>query len=292
MTNRFYKTIEHGQIYFCQNSLDFLEQQLLDRHIGVSMRKSRIILATFKRWLCQNVSLSDRRGYIIFSGAVLYAYGIRNIHDIDIYIDVKSYTNEVEQYLIDKDTRFYFVDTTMPNTSAWKAYWHKWGNRWAQMMGADDFNDVVYNPKFHFYYMGMKFLCLNGDIERRLIRQRPRSMVDLIKINQLLNMNIKITSIPMTQKKYIRLTEGETIDVESLDDNQTYNAENNEIECEEKVDFDRFLGTMQWYMKTMYREEWDIEDIKPLVGIKNIKMVRIKIIKEEPQKMVKIRIKN
>lgn len=274
MTNKFYKAIEQAQIYFCQNSLDFLEEQILERHIDVKMRKSRVLLATFKRWMCQNVDLINRRGFLLFSSSILYTYGIRNMNDLDLYVDGNCYTKKVERYLLNERTKFCFIDVTMPNTSAWKLYWNNWGNKWAQLMGADSFNDVIYNPKYHFYYMGMKFMILNGDIERRLIRQRPRSLVDLIKINQLLNRDIKIPKIPMTQKKYIRLNDRQEIDDMKLEDNQVYHKDNREIECTEKIDMSRFLGTMQWYLKSMYYEECEIKDIEPLVGIKKIRIKR------------------
>lgn len=274
ITNKFYKAIEQAQIYFCQNSLNFLDEQILERHIDVKMRKSRILLATFKRWLCQNVDLINRRGFLLFSSSILYSYGIRNINDLDIYIDGNCYTKKVEKYMLNEKTKFYFVDITMPNTSSWKLYWESWGTKWAQLMGANNFDEIVYNPKYHFYYMGMKFMILNGDIERRLIRQRPRSLVDLIKINQLLNRNIRIPKIPMTQKRYIHLKDDEDIKNIKLEDNQVYHQGNREIECTENIDMSRFLGTMQWYLKSMYHEEHKITDIERFVGIKKIRIKR------------------
>jgi hypothetical protein len=276
ITQKFYKTIEQSQIYFCQNSLNFLEEQLLDRHIDVKMRKSRILLTTFKRWLSQNVDLNNKRGFLLFSSAILYTYGIRNMNDLDLYIDGNCYTKNVDRYLLNEETKFCFIDTTMPNTSSWKLYWNNWGTKWAKLMGADNFNEVIYNPKYHYYYMGLKFMILNGDIERRLIRQRPRSFVDLIKINQLLNRNIKIPNMPMIQKKYIHLNEQRDLENIKLEDNQVFNQNNKEIECSEKIDSVKFLETMQWYLKSMYREELEISDIEPLVGIRKIRIKRKK----------------
>ena len=228
MSNQFYKTIEYAQIYFCENSLKFLESQSLDRHIDVRMRKSRILLATFKRWLVQNVDLKDRRGFLILSGSILYTYGVRNIHDIDMYVDGSCYTPQVKRYLIDPISKFYFVDANMPGTPTWRKYWDKWGIKWAQLMGAKDFDEVLYN--------------------------------------------IKIPSIPMTQKKYIHLKINEEVDINTLEKGQKYNPDNHEIEYNEKIDYSRFLSTMQWYLKTIYHDELEIDVIKPMVGIKRIKL--------------------
>lgn len=270
LTNKFYQTVEHGQIYFCQNSLKFLENQLLERHISYNMRKSRILLATFKKWVDQNMTLEQRRGILLFSSIILYIYGIRNIKDIDVYLDDNIYSKTLDNYLLNDEKKFYFIDSTMPNSKNWKLYWNKWQTKWAQLMGAKSFHEVIYNPKYHFYYMGMKFMILKGDIERRLIRQRPRSMVDLIKINELLNMNIQIPMIPKTKMQYIRIEEG--FAVPELKENQSYNSENREIEEIVPIDIEYYLGTMQWYFKTMYYENRSIEDIKSHVGVKKIKV--------------------
>jgi hypothetical protein len=272
MTTKFYQTVEHAQIYFCENSLKFLESQLLDRHIGIYMRKSRILLATFKRWMCKNLSLKQRRNILLLSGSILYCYGIRNLSDIDMYIDQDCYSNEIEKYILNPDTKFHFVDARMPNTNTWIPYWNKWGVKWAQLIGANNFDEIIYNPNYHFYYMGMKFMILDGDIQRRLIRQRPKAICDLVKINQLLGYNIKIPNIPSSQKKYIRLNKNECF---VLDKNQSYNQENNEIEYDEKIDKDIFLRTMKWHFEKIYHEVYEIENIKTFVGIKKIRIKKI-----------------
>lgn len=269
MTTLHYRAIEYAQLYFCENSLKFLEKQLLERHLEVYMRKSRILLGTFKRWLCQNINLKDRRGFMIFSGCVLYIYGLRNIHDIDLYIDGECHNQEIDKYLLNEKSKFYFVDTIMENTHTWKNYWDNWSIKWANMLGAQKFNELIYNPKYHFYYMGLKFLILEGDIERRSIRQRPRAYVDLIKINELLNFNIKLPAVPKTQLKYIRLTKDQP-EPDELEENQKYNKNNREIETKVKIDLDRFLATMQWYFKTMYHEEHSIIELKKIFGIRKI----------------------
>jgi len=276
ISNKFYKTIEQSQIYFCENSLIFLEKQLLERHININMRKSRTLLATFKNWYTQNINLLNMRGFLIFSSSILYVYGIRGINDIDIYADYQSYGQTVDKYLLNEDSKFYFIDFTMPNTSSWKQYWEQWSKKWAQLIGTNSFNEIIYNPKYHFYYMGMKFMTIDGDIQRRIIRQRPRSMVDLIKIKQLLNYKIKLPNIPLTEKKYIQLDDDENIDDIQMENNQTYDEKTREIVCILDIDKQKFLNTMQWYLKYMYHEEYEILDIERLLGIKKIRIKKNK----------------
>lgn len=289
ITTMFSRMVEHAQIYFCDNSIKFLEKQLLSQHISVGMRKSRIMLATFRNWLSNTISLEKRRNFMIFSGCTLYVYGIRNIHDIDVYIDSPAYDDNIVTHILNDDTKFCFIDSIMPNTNTWKQYWNGWSNKWANMLNAKSFDELLYNQKYHFYYLGMKFMVLQGDIQRRLIRQRPRAIVDLIKINELLNYKVTIPSIPNLHMKYIHLDKNEK--VEKLEKNQKYNEKNREIECIERVDKEQFLMTMQWYFRSMYYQNCEIDEIKKMVDMRTIRVKLKKADSETSNKVVRIRIK-
>ena len=267
--DKFYKVIEIVEIYMNYNSLKFLEMQLLERHISFAMKKSRIFFATFRKWFYSEISLLNQRNILLFSGAILYVLGIRRIRDIDVYIDGSTLgeNESINKCLIDK-SKFSFIDLIMQsNTKTWKLYWNTWSKKWANLIGANDFNDIVYNPKFHFYYMGMKFMILEGDIERRLVRHRPRAIVDLIMINKLLNYNIKIPYIPTYSKKYKPYDEKIP-----LSGGESYIPENNEIEYMVEIDKNDFIETMRCYFKITFNLEYTPDEIKKMVGIKKIKI--------------------
>jgi len=279
ITNSFYKVVEIAEIYMCENSLKFLEMQLLERHINPYFKRSRIFLATIKKWINTEIDLYNKRRILFFSGIILYILGIRGVRDIDIFIDnsmkIDSKLMEIiSKYFIEDNTKFYFTDLTMKYSKNWKSYWDEWSIRWANLMGAANFEEIVYNPKFHFYYMGMKFMIFDGDITRRLIRQRPRSMVDLIMINRLLNYDIKIPYIPLTTKKYKK---GKDIDKNiPLNDGEVYYELYDEIEYSVKVDMDVFINTMIICFKKNYQEEYTVDEIKKMVGIKKIRIQKSK----------------
>src|SRR5690606_31021478 len=59
ITNIKYKIREIDCILNNNNSLKFLNEQLLDRFIDIKMRPSRINLATFRFWLYNNFKLDE-----------------------------------------------------------------------------------------------------------------------------------------------------------------------------------------------------------------------------------------
>jgi hypothetical protein len=203
ITEHFYQTVEEAQIYFCKNSRDFMERQILERFISYDMRRCRILINTLKKWIVDNIDPIDRMRFLLLSGAILYSYGIRPCGDVDAFIQhkpekaiTKNFQKIIEENLLDENTKFWFVDFYTKPYKTWKDFWNKWHVEWAKLFGAKSIVDATYNPKFHFYYMGLKFLILDGDIVRRLERGRPRAFADIIGINTVLKTNIKIPNIP------------------------------------------------------------------------------------------------
>lgn len=297
ISDGFNQTIEQAQIYFCGNSIKFLEEQLLEKFMHPVMRKSRIMLATFRNWYYQNTTLEEREKIILFSSAILYVYGIRNMNDIDLIIenDGENISDNFRKYLIDDQTKFCFIDSKIRNTETWPRHWKIWEPKWLGEIGAKNFGDVLENQKYHYYFLGLKFLCLEGDIVRRVARERPRSIVDLIKIKENLAnyRNISIPSIPDYGKKYIQLDFDEKFEKFGKgNENVRYLKETHEVEYYEKIDREKFLKTMQWYLKKMYGEELEISAIKEKMRFKKNVKLRIKVKKnEEVSKKIRIKIK-
>ena len=66
--------------------------------------------------------------------------------------------------------------------------------------------EAVFDPKYHFYYLGLKMIILDADTVRRNVRGRPAAVADIIMINNLFNKNIKINPIPKETLKYNEIT--------------------------------------------------------------------------------------
>jgi len=199
----FIKSVESAQIYFNKNSLDFLEKQSLKRHLGIKFKKCRTFMNTFKKWVYMNCDLINKDRFLILSGGMLYTYGLRSCNDLDMLIspypnpintDMK---NKIHKYLIDEKTMLPFIDAYEPKMR-WLDFWHEWHETWAGEFGAKNMLETIHNPEFHFYFMGLKFIILEGEISRRNLRSRPSAIADLIMIEKLLG--IKTTINPVYSK--------------------------------------------------------------------------------------------
>ncbi len=276
INTEYYQTIEHGRIYFCQNSLRFLEEQLLEKHINGSLRRSRILIATFKNWMIHKVRQKYWDRFMFIGSAILFSYGLRNITDLDVYIDNEDndLPKTISKNLIDDNKKLYYVEASVKYTESWKPHWNTWSTEWAKLFGAKNFRSVVFNQKYHYYYMGLKFIILNAEVQRRLVRQRPRSYCDLIKINQYLHHNIVLPPLPDKIVKYMPIEnwkeelKPEDGDVEVLENS-------GEVKYYIPLDKDRYYSVMQWFMKTRYQDEMEVEEIKRCLEPKIVK-IRIK----------------
>lgn len=241
----FNKAIEDAQIYFCENSLKVLDEQLFDGFNSPNMKKSYILFNTVKNVIFKNFSLLEMTRITITSGVVYYIYGIRNLGDIDI--DVISTINDrfidkVYYLFGHRKTGLAFTDAMYPTTK-WKKYWSK------HFYVDTGFFEPSFDPKYHFYFMGLRCVTLNLISlirQRRIIsRLSVKSVADLLATNMLLNksyifpkfqsinydigqpinLNKKLKQIQQTLKNYsIKLNKEQL-----LDKLEKYTEKNNEI---------------------------------------------------------------
>lgn len=200
LTKYFIQSVEIAQIYFNQNSIDFLERQDLKRHLGISFRKCRTFLNSFKKWLLKNCSLVDKDRFLVLSGCMLYTHGLRSCTDLDMFISPypvpmgDELTRKVEKYLINEKKKLPFIDAYSPNLK-WLDFWGEWHPKWASDFGAKNMLETIHNPKYHFYFMGVKFIILEAEISRRNLRSRPSAIADLIMMDKLMGIKIDINPV-------------------------------------------------------------------------------------------------
>jgi len=264
ITRTFIEAIEIGQLYFCQNSLDFLKTQILDRHMAFYMRSCRFKINTFKNWLMQNIHLLDQMRFLTYSSSILYAYGLRRCNDFDEYFHwvptdyaTPDFIKKVDEYFFNDNTRFPFIDLAMKGQGKWvkggaMEHWDKWFlEDLPQMVGAKDAEQVVFDPKYHFYFMGLKCMTLELDIKKRLDRSRPASIANVIATSKLLNMGINIPDVPRFYYKMQGV-------VEKIDTPEKEQA---------------FLHTIKCRLKQNYRIDLSYDDIRKLFNFSNKKEV-------------------
>jgi len=150
-------------------------------------------LVDYRNWLWRTVPNQDQWRFMMFSSAILFAYGVRAPNDIDLYIHRTSDEEELPLELIDHlytNIRFPWLEPSCRGLGAWvrggaHERLYTWFLRdWPQMSGGDSMMDMVNNPSHHFYFLGLKCISLKADLVRRVSRQRPAAYADLIAITQ------------------------------------------------------------------------------------------------------------
>jgi hypothetical protein len=174
-------------IIFCQSTIDFIKLQNFDYFLTKENEKSKKMFLKYKNWLYNNVPLEKQCSFMLFSSIVLYLIGNREMNDLDLYIDYvdKEIAEKVKQF--DEDETYKYIEYKLKgseNKKDWPLHWNSWLDDWARKSGAKYFEEVVSCQRFHFYFLGVKVISLNCDIQRRIVRNRPRATADLIALRK------------------------------------------------------------------------------------------------------------
>lgn len=222
---------EYASIFFHENSLKFLEKQ---KSWGLhDMSKARKNFNRIKEFM-YGYSMVELEKLLLNSSVVLFTHGIREANDIDGIliendkIEAEKITKLNEDEKIDISYRPLFNDM-----------WENELNKRAKLVGAENYHELIMNPKYYYYFMGIKILRLKYEIIIRSIRQRPAQLTDLLIIRQMFKLNYQL-EIPKTTKRY---------------------DEVNKVDIYENVDRKKYLETMQFYLKTRYLINLKIEQI-------------------------------
>ena len=142
---------------------------------------------------------------------ILYLYGLRKPNDVDILgYDLPYPTGKTKilyQNFASSSKRIVNIgELQVRGYGDWqigksKEYLNNWfGYEWANLFGARNMEDMIFNPRYYLSLMGLKIITIKGDIERRKIRYRATSYADIIGYNFYLKDKILIEELPY---KYI-----------------------------------------------------------------------------------------
>lgn len=207
---------------------------------------------SFKKWLDTKIPIQYHGHFMIYSSTVLFSYGLRPLNDIDIFIDDNLPDNIlqiIKRDLVDSDTRFPFIDTTIRKFRWGTDSWDLWINKWAKLFGAKSINHCVFDPTYHYYFMGLKILCIEADIVRRLERNRPRAVADLLMINHKLGYIFDFKPIPTNSIIFVDYS----FNTSRLKNLVFKFDKGDEIVCHIETDINRFINTILWFLKTKYK---------------------------------------
>ncbi len=149
-------SIQTAKMVFSNNSIKFMNQASLKNFPNFQKLYKRYI-----RWIQHNQIQKDR--FCIDHGSVLSIYGIRDCGDLD-------FVHDRCDHLLKKDESHPFLVMEKDLNEHNKLY---------SNICPLSVEDVLYNPKNHFYYFGHKVLALPVliDIKRKL--NRPKDHTDL-----------------------------------------------------------------------------------------------------------------
>lgn len=280
-----------ASVFFCESTIKFLELQNFDFFLTKDNEASKKMFLKYRNWINQNIDIKDRSQFMLFSSIVLYLLGHRSINDLDLY--VHTVHNDIIAKLdeLKSNELFNFLEFRVKNTSNWPNYWNTWLDSWAQKSGAKYFEEILGNPKFHFYFLGIKVISLHCDVVRRIERNRPRAIADLISLRKRYQYKILIPAIPEKSIKYISIDDKSEEDIKKLiDEGGILNELNKEISNEVIVDQSKFINTIIYVLQTRYKMIFTIDEIKRELNMLSEKKVVREPLKEDIKK-IKVLIK-
>ena len=263
ITDNEIETIELAQLVFNRNSFEFMSLQRIDL---LSFRydkftRSILIINLYKRIIYKYCELIDINRFLSFSSIILFGLGLRNINDIDAFFYYlpkieKSKSKDLKMVIDDFICEFLggkkrqIMEFTTKDYGCWKPdnhleYPHDWFEKeLPNSYGAKNHEDAIFNPRNFFYFLGIKCIHYKGDIYRRQKRMRPASISDLIAINKMTYLKVKIPEIP----EKIWIEHKEMLMTEEKKKSLIYKVIN--------------------YLKNRYKIEIKYEEIKEILNIK------------------------
>ena len=190
---------EITQVIFNELSLEVLNISRLDRLINKNTYKTIFNHLIYKRFLYSKIKVIDQINFILFSCSILFTLGTTVCKDIDLLVYHKNKTSEMENaiqtYFI--DNKFPLIDFHMRGYGEWlddgkKQYLDDWFLlEWPNLYGSKDMENTFFDPKYHYYFMGMKIISYKADIMRRVKRNRATAYTDLIMLDYLNGIIVK-----------------------------------------------------------------------------------------------------
>lgn len=148
------ETLRIAQAVFNDNSL-----HLLNYAQPKQFARFERFIADYKQWIAQHKI--DSECLCIDGSAVLSAYGIRDCNDLDVLHH--GYEKE-------------FASTCPRDIGS--------HNEHTQQYYVVSYDDLIFNPKNHFYYQGLKFVSLPIIMQMKIKRNEAKDRSDVAKVIQ------------------------------------------------------------------------------------------------------------
>lgn len=183
----FYQTIEYSQIILNKNTLELLEKQDVRKYDNNLMKSTNLKIQTFRKWIYNNLKPLEIMRIMIMGSLVLYSYGIRKSNDIDGFLITKNENfmeKELEQLIFwnlnDNNTKFFFTDFGLVNSSHWRESWSEKNINIFNKLGIESHEELTLNPKYHMFFNGLKVYIMDFELVRKIFRHRVQDYADFI----------------------------------------------------------------------------------------------------------------
>lgn len=148
----------------------------------------------------QQMNWQQRDKILIHSSSIYQALGTTYTRDLDLMIlqennDYKSALNTIKDL---ENTKLDIDPSVLINTGDWvlpKGKVMKYKSIWLTQLlpntvGAENIFETIANPTYNLFFMGMRFISIQMNIEKFLSRSNPNTFIDLIMLEELNNINI------------------------------------------------------------------------------------------------------
>jgi hypothetical protein len=129
---------------------------------------------------------------MVFSGAILHSLGTTYTGDIDImYYGEGETQEEIQQIktLLDSNSSYDYsiiYNKTVITKGETRNYLYNWlFIGWPNLVNKPNMLEIMADPEFHYYFMGIKMVSVKMIIERLLRRAAPTAFVDLLMLKKI-----------------------------------------------------------------------------------------------------------
>ena len=207
----FSEALDNCHLFLNRNSMRVLSSQNIIRFTKLINNELYVMINMLKSVMYSQFGLLDINRFNIISSFGLFTLGLRRPNDIDGHmlghIDDCSpeFRKKYRDYFTAPGAHYMpFIDLAMPGTPLYADYMKIFFDKMAAVFGAPSYEEIILNPRYHQYFCGIKTPIIPIDLVKRIYRFKPRSLADIIGIDRILKIHVRLPSIPDKIDYYYR----------------------------------------------------------------------------------------
>ena len=174
------------------NTINFLELVNID-NIEEYKNNNKLFFITLSN-IRKYIKTKERLGVMVDGSATLSIHDIRKMKDLDLVIyHPRYYEPVIRSNLIKMHKELKFIDPYFYNFLSWHGEEKHILDKQVSYITHNkikDFNYVVFDPSFTYYFFGIKIISLDYNLHYRAMRNYPKNIADLIITKYKLNIDV------------------------------------------------------------------------------------------------------